>query len=383
MGAINKALTAPVSRRIPNNVCSRLSTPVAVFSTVLRNISHINPQFSALLRTDDNKILREKIDTFIHPQYLAGFYTALRTTAPCCGTSLVFLNSTGATRPLPTAIIRFKDAYLMRVFAERSDMIMDSEASIEEVGAGLLHDINNALGGAVGYVGLTKLELSDLGMFLSSLVTSRDPEAIAEVLRDLPRATLSLANIIEGFDSIERSHEHLSSILRGFRDFCSGETKTDRHFEVPDAIRSSIAIGKGIAEAIARGKSISINISYEGPEERTCAIGNSIELQRIIINLIKNAALEFCKPNNQIKIEWTTSKSANDKKFIVIKVKDSGAPIPKPLANRLFTGKVESTHGGTGIGLLTCAQIIHGFGGEIRYQSIPDKCFVITLRAAE
>jgi len=383
MGEINKAWRTLASRYVPNNVCSRITIPTAVFSTVFRNISHTNPQFQALLRMDTAQTLHKKVDALIHPGYLDNFFAALKATDHCFGTELVFLNSTGATRPLPTGIIRFKDAYLIRVFAKRSDMVMDSEVPIEEVGAGLLHDINNALGGAVGYVGLTKLEIGDLGIFLNSLVASHDAGSIAEVLRDLPKATMNLANITEGIGSIERSHEHLSSILRGFRDFCSRETGTDRHFEVPDAIRSSIAIGKGIAEAIARENGMSINISYEGPEERTCAIGNSVELQRIIINLIKNAALEFSKPNNQIKIEWTTSKSADDKNFVVIKVKDSGIPIPKPLADRLFTGKVESTHGGTGIGLLNCAQIIHGFGGEIRYQSIPDKCFVITLRAAE
>lgn len=354
------------------------------FSTIFRSVSHTNPQFSSLLRMDDRQILHSKVDAFIHPQYLSEFYAALKSTNPCYGTRLVFLDSTGATRPLPTAIMRFKNAYLMRIFANKGDMTIDSEPTVDEVGKGIVHDMNNALGGAVGHLGLNRLEAEDLGKFLQALVEAHDDKSIAEVLRDLPKANTNLMAILRGFDAIESSLGHAGSILRGFGDFCSGKSVSDRdrHFEVPDAIRSAVAIGKGIVGSIAKEKDIMINLSYDGAEERVCAFGNSEELQRIIINLIKNAALEFTKPNNRIIVEWSCMENAANEKFIEIRVKDSGPPIPKDLAIRLFRERVDSTHGGTGIGLLTCAQIIHESGGEIRYQSIPDKCFAITLKAA-
>lgn len=380
-----RTVTAPgitTSRHLSTSTYNRVSTPAVAFSKVFRTISRTNPHFSALLGMDDAQVLHRKVDSLIHPQYLDGFYDALRATTPCSGTNLVFLHSTGATRPLPTAITRFRDGYLMRVFSRQTDLLFDSGASMNGIGAGIVHDANNALGGGVGYVGLTRLEVTDLHKFLMALAETQDP---TDVLRDLPEACAHLDEISKGLDAIGLSYDHLSSILRGFQAFCSRQPVNDKNksFEVPDAIRSAVAIGKGVVADIAKDKGIIINLSHDGPEEKACAFGNSEKLQRILLNLIRNAALEFKSPNNCIEVEWSTTKNAAGERFVVINVKDSGPRIPKELADRLFRERVESTHGGTGIGLFTCAQMIHEYGGEIRYHSLPDKCFVITLKAAE
>lgn len=384
MGAINKAWRAPASRYMPNNACSRVSTPAAAFSTVFRNISHINPQFQALLRMDGSQILHQKVDTLIHPKYLRGFIADLKTADPCFGTEIVFLNSTGATRPLPTSVMRFKNAYLIRVFSQRSDTALDIGGSMPEIGGGLVHDLNNVVGGMAGYSELLHVEASDLRGSLAALLDNQDPEAIRTGLQLILGEVSSLAKILDYIGALRRSAHHMTSILRGFSIFCSAQSGTEpgQHLEIVDAVRSAVAMGKGIIHGIEKQKGISINVRLEGPDDRICAYGDSEQLQRILVNLIKNAALEFKEPNNNINIEWAAVENAAHEKFVEIRVGDSGDPIPKHVADKLFREKVESTHNGTGIGLLTCAQIIHGFGGEIRYQSIPDKCFVITLRIA-
>ena len=114
--------------RFPIAGCNRLPVPAAAFSTVFRSITSVNPEFATLTRTgSETAILHKKADSFIHPNYLDRFLSALRTARPCCGTELVFLHSTGATRPFPTAIARFKDAYLMRVLANKADLVLVAE----------------------------------------------------------------------------------------------------------------------------------------------------------------------------------------------------------------------------------------------------------------
>jgi|GEM_PF-6018261 len=371
--------------RFPIAGCNRLPVPAAAFSTVFRSITSVNPEFATLTRTgSETAILHKKADSFIHPNYLDRFLSALRTARPCCGTELVFLHSTGATRPFPTAIARFKDAYLMRVLANKADLVLDDSISMQEIGTGIAHDTNNALTGVLSGIDLMGDQLKILHLFFDKLAKAHDDRSMMEAFRDLPAASTALGNTSDDLSGIEVSAEHLMSILRGFGAFCSGTSKNvaNESFAVADAVKSSIAIGKGIVGRISNEKGLRIFLSCAIPDAPIFAQGSLDGMQRVLLNLIKNAALEFKKPNNYIGVECSSEENSAKEKFVVIKVKDSGDLIPKNVADRLFREKVDSTHGGTGIGLLTSARMIHDFGGEIRYQSIPDKCFVIALRSA-
>ncbi|MFA5105259.1 MAG: ATP-binding protein [Candidatus Margulisiibacteriota bacterium] len=385
MGAIEiKVPVRDISTiRFSNGVFNRIPTPAVVISRVFRKVSHVNPQFLALMGADNPQILNRRIDSFIHPNYLDNFYKAIKAATPCQGTELVFLHATGATRPIPTAIANVKNGYLMRVLSTKSDMALDINSSFSEIGAGFVHDMSNVLG-VTAYEELLDGDIKEIDDFLRSLCDGQAQESPDDLLQGLPQAITALDGIRSRLKTIFLGLNHANSILQGFGCFCKGrpETNATPHFEVADAVRSAAAMGKGIAYAIAKKKGIVISVSHQGPDERLCALGDSSQLQRVIINLIKNAALESKRATNCIIVEWSAIENDAQEKFVEIKVRDSGVPIPKPLADRLFRETVESTHGGTGRGLLTCAQIIHGFGGEIRYQSIPVKSFVITLRAA-
>lgn len=375
-----------ISKRLPNSGFNRLSVPAVAFTPVIRGVFRANQELAALVRAgSESSLLHKKADSLIHPNYLEKFSAALRMARPCCGTELIFIHPEGATRLLPTAIARFNDGYLMRIFAQRSDLVMDSSISISDIGAGIVHDTNNALTGVLGSSDLITGEIEKIALFLDALNKAHDNKAALDVLKDLPNAHTSLDHISGDIAGIIQSAQHLSGILRGFGEFCARDTKktSDTRFNVSDAIKSAVAIGKGIIGTIAREKGIMIGLSFDIPEGILSAWGNSDGLQRIMLNLIKNAALEFRSHNNCIKVECSVAENAAKEKFVVIKVKDSGDPIPKSLATRLFREKVDSTHGGSGIGLFTCAQMIHEYGGDIRYESIPDKCFVITLKVAK
>lgn len=382
MGTITP-ITLP--KRLPVAACGNISVPAAAFSPVFRDVFRINPEFATLLRGPEESILHSKADRFIHPNYLDKFLNVLSKARPCCGTELVFLHSSGATRPIPTGIARFKDGYLMRIFADRADLTLDGSVTMQEIGAGIAHDTNNALTALLGSADIMGEQVGTLRRFLEKLAKTPDETTFGDALKDLPAANTALGYISEDLANILASTGHLLSILRGFSSFCSGTSGTgnNERFAVSDAIRSSIAISKGIIGRISKDRGIRINLSFDMPDTPLNARGNSDGLQRIVLNLIKNAALEFKDRDNSIRVECSSTQNAAQERFVVIKVKDSGAPIPKPIADRLFREKVGSTHGGSGIGLLTCARMVHDFGGEIRYQSIPDKCFVITLRAAE
>jgi signal transduction histidine kinase len=381
MGTIAR-ITLP--NRFPSALCNRLAVPAAAFSAVHRNIVSANPGFTSLTRAGaENAILHKKADSFVHPNYLGKFLIALKSAQPCCGTELVFLHSSGATRPFPTAIARFKDAYLMRVLANKADLVLDDSVSMQEIGAGIAHDTNNALTGVLSGIDLMGDQLKTLHLFFDKLAEAHDDQSMMEAFRDLPAASTALGNASNDLSSIEVSAGHLMSIFKGFGAFCSGTSKNaaNEKFAVADAVKSSIAIGKGIVGRISKEKGLRIFLACAIPDAPLFAQGSLDGLQRVLLNLIKNAALEFKKPNNYIDVECSSEENAAKEKFVVIKVKDSGDLIPKNVADRLFREKVDSTHGGTGIGLLTSARMIHDFGGEIRHQSFPDKCFVIALRS--
>ncbi len=92
-----------------------------------------------------------------------------------------------------------------------------------------------------------------------------------------------------------------------------------------------------------------------------------IQLRRVIKNLIQNA-ISYGEPNSPIEI-----KIGEIPKYIVIKVKDYGAGIPKTdiekIFNRYYSAAKKFRKIGTGLGLYLAQQIVKSHGGELTAES--------------
>jgi C4-dicarboxylate-specific signal transduction histidine kinase len=101
----------------------------------------------------------------------------------------------------------------------------------------------------------------------------------------------------------------------------------------------------------------------------TTILGNSVQLQQVLINLIINAceALDGV-PEEARRILIRASKLDNE---VEITVEDNGSGISEELANHLFEPFVTTKEQGLGIGMAVTKNIISQHDGKIWFTSPP------------
>jgi len=106
------------------------------------------------------------------------------------------------------------------------------------------------------------------------------------------------------------------------------------------------------------------------------------QIEQILINLVLNAR-QAMPTGGRLKIELRENREAD---MVEIRVADTGVGIPTEQLRMIFepfyTTKVpdENGHGGNGLGLSVCRQIIEQHQGRIRVESVPGKGSAFTVK---
>ena len=125
---------------------------------------------------------------------------------------------------------------------------------------------------------------------------------------------------------------------------------------------------------------IQVETRFEG---RPVAVVVAGQIEQIVVNLVLNARQAM--PNGgRLKLEV---KESLDGETVEVKVADTGAGIApenlRQIFEPFFTTKQpdENGHGGTGLGLSVCRQIIEAHHGRIRVESVVGKgsAFIVKL----
>ena len=103
--------------------------------------------------------------------------------------------------------------------------------------------------------------------------------------------------------------------------------------------------------------------------------GNVIFFNRLIENLIKNAFEQIeLKGKGEIFIECIHKDSIN-----LLKIKDTAGGVTQEIVDQLFNGIKSTKEGGTGIGLSSAKQIMHGMKGDIECHLVDGDCIEFVL----
>jgi C4-dicarboxylate-specific signal transduction histidine kinase len=109
-------------------------------------------------------------------------------------------------------------------------------------------------------------------------------------------------------------------------------------------------------------------------------LGNPIELQQVVLNLVVNAmeAMSEGEPGQRHCQLTTRSEGARE---ILLTIRDSGPGIQVQPIHRLFEPFFTTKANGMGMGLAICHSIIGTHGGSLRAANNPDRgaTFLITL----
>jgi signal transduction histidine kinase len=105
---------------------------------------------------------------------------------------------------------------------------------------------------------------------------------------------------------------------------------------------------------------------YKACEEEIIIQADKTRLIQVIYNLLHNA-MKFTKEGTiSILVEKKKDdKNSNDKKEVIISVKDTGSGIDSEIFPRLFSKFASKSSQGTGLGLFISKSIIEDHGGKI------------------
>ena len=103
------------------------------------------------------------------------------------------------------------------------------------------------------------------------------------------------------------------------------------------------------------------------------------QIQHLLVNLIRNAAEAVADLEDNCWIVLSTTIE-EESKTAVIKVADSGEGVPPEHIGSLFVKRFSTKREGTGLGLMTCKNIVDNHNGELSYHSGEDSKSIFEVK---
>ncbi|MGB7426628.1 MAG: ATP-binding protein, partial [Microcoleaceae cyanobacterium] len=256
-------------------------------------------------------------------------------------------------------------------------------SALGEMMAGIAHEINNPVGFIGGNITHAEEYLSDLieHLNLSKKYCLEYYPEIAEHAEEIDLDYL-LEDLPELISSMKTGVERIRNISTSMRTFSRSDTIQKVEFNLHEGIDSTLLILKHRLKANDKRSEINVIKNYSDLPQ---IWGFPGQLNQVFMNLIANAIDVFDETQNienpQIMI---TTELTEDKKQVLIKIKDNGLgmtdEVQQKIFEHLFTTKAVGK--GTGLGLSISRQIVEDkHGGSLKCYSQLGKGteFIITI----
>jgi signal transduction histidine kinase len=222
-------------------------------------------------------------------------------------------------------------------------------SAIGQLAGGVAHEINNPLTGVLNNVQLIKLELES-------------------------RKEFKLKDFRQLLDIIEESAQRCARVTRALLDFSRRSRGEFAPLDINEVIESAFVLGSHELklEGIEIVKKLSPNLPL--------VLGNSTQLQQVLLNLMSNAKNALKQIEKEKKLAVRTS-FLSDKKLVRVEFSDNGCGIPRENLSKIFepfftTAEVGK---GTGLGLSISYGIIQAHKGNIEVTSEEGKGTTFTI----
>ncbi|MCM8795390.1 MAG: ATP-binding protein [Candidatus Omnitrophica bacterium] len=281
----------------------------------------------------------------------------LENVADLMGLKLANMQLAGELRQKREEIIELKHShkeYIDRKMAEQiaelkniySQLIQTGKmASLGRLSAGIAHELNNPIGGILGYTQLvlTKLKKPNL--------TCQDIE-----------------NIIGILEMMEKESKRCQWIVSNLLNFARKPLDERRPLDVKEVIDNTISM----MEYQLVKNNIKVSLSFP-PDGLKKINGNANELQQVFTNLIQNAQ-DAMPEGGELTITGNNkldSRYSPPREYIELVFSDTGVGIPKENLDKIFDPFFSSKIGkiGTGLGLSISYAIISSHHGYIKVES--------------
>jgi PAS domain S-box-containing protein len=173
------------------------------------------------------------------------------------------------------------------------------------------------------------------------------------------------ANILTAQEVTDEAAEQAlraSEIVRSLRQLASRVDTERRTESLPSMIEEAGAL---VLSSIAP---LGPRLRFEFDDSAPDVWVNRVQIQQVIVNLIRNA---FEAMSDQHLREITLTTTALDNDTVEVAVADTGPGIPHEIAGRLFEPFVSSKHDGMGLGLSISRSIIEAHDGRLTAEPNP------------
>ena len=221
-----------------------------------------------------------------------------------------------------------------------------------EMATGIAHEVNQPLTATANYASALKI-----------LAVAKEPdlEKIAKIANLVSEQALRAGKIINRMKA-----------------FCQNKNTHNISTDINTLINDCIILCKSDL------KKHNITLNLELAEALPMLLVDTIKIEQVLINLIRNSTEALAANDNPIKTV-TLSSLMLDENQLQIQVRDNGSAIEQSIQKKLFTPFVTTKTEGMGMGLSICRSLIDAHNGTLTFDSLPGlgTCFYITLPVAK
>ncbi|MGO7091858.1 sensor histidine kinase [Rhizobium leguminosarum] len=184
-----------------------------------------------------------------------------------------------------------------------------------------------------------------------------------------------LSGVAESIERTMRDAERAREMIRRFRGMFAEAAPSSQTVNINDAVKEVITL---LAWNLQKGGAI---VQTSLSDELPLAVGDRIQLQQVMLNLILNAIDAVASVQNQSKIIGVQT-SGDQSNGLVVSITDTGTGLAGNPPDRIFKAFYTTKSNSIGIGLSVCRTIIKNHGGRIwatGNEDGPGACFSFSL----
>ena len=179
--------------------------------------------------------------------------------------------------------------------------------------------------------------------------------------------------LVEVLGKISRQAERAGQVIRGLRSLVR---ERDVERPLPLDLNPVIEEVVALAEIDLRGTAQLLEVKLTPGLPRV--MGNEVQIQQVVMNLIRNGAEAMREAGCEGKVSVTTELPRDG--MIEIKVQDEGPGVDPTIEERLFDPFLTTKRQGMGLGLSICKSIVQAHRGELNYRRSPQGGAEFTVR---
>ena len=192
--------------------------------------------------------------------------------------------------------------------------------------------------------------------------------------RFLAQNHVDVADLSETFSQMDKQAQRAAEVIRSLRRLVRQKTTKREYLDCNQLVRDIVKLAE--TDIKSHDVKISLQLAPNLPE----VAADSVQLQQVLLNLIRNALEAIRDSDKQGNIVIKTDTPSPE--WIKMTVQDNGPGIAEEMLANVFSPFKTSKEAGMGLGLSISRSIANAHGGELTFENNPEgdgACFFFTL----